>query len=319
MNFLEISNISKQIKNVKAVSNISFKQQRLQRLAIVGATGSGKTTLLKMIAGLVQPTSGAMFFNDVKIIGPEDQLIPGNKGIAFVSQHFELLNNYFVKDLLQMTSKYNAQEEQQVFNICKIEHVLHRKTNELSGGEKQRVALAKQILTAPQLLLLDEPFSNLDALHKQLMKQVVGDLISKFKLTCIVVSHDASDVLQWANRVIVMQDGNIIQDDETKNVYKHPVNEYAAALLGDYFVMDTTIKEFGELKLSKSKHQIFRPEQIKISSTPTNFKATIHQVDYYGSYLLVKALCLAQTILLRVKVNKELKIGEEIYITFTAF
>jgi ABC-type sugar transport system ATPase subunit len=244
MNFLVVENLVKQVKDVVAVNNISFNQQHLERLAIVGSTGSGKTSLLKMIAGLIQPTSGKMIFNNRKIIGPEEQLIPGNKGIAFVSQHFELLNNYVVKDLLQMTSKLDELQEQEVFKICRIEHVLYRKTNELSGGEKQRVALAKQILTAPQLLLLDEPFSNLDALHKQLIKRVIQDLIQSLKLTCIIVSHDATDVLQWATRVIVLQNGSIVQDDKTSIVYEKPLNEYVAALLGDYFLLDTTTTDF---------------------------------------------------------------------------
>ncbi|MFY8127103.1 MAG: ABC transporter ATP-binding protein [Chitinophagaceae bacterium] len=316
MNFLEVDKLVKQIGDVVAVNNISFCQAKLERLAIIGSTGSGKTSLLKMIAGLVQPSSGKMYFNDKKIIGPEEQLIPGNKGIAFVSQHFELLNNYVVKDLLQMTSKLDGLREHQVYSICKIEHVLHRKTNELSGGEKQRVALAKQILTSPSLLLLDEPFSNLDALHKQMMKQVINDLIDTFNLTCILVSHDAADVLQWATRVIVLQHGVIIQDDKTSVVYKQPINEYAAALLGDYFVINTTTIDYLPRNLTKNEKLILRPEQVHITAASVNSNATVTSILYFGSYLLIQLMYQQQTVLCKVEADSNLRIGDTVELYF---
>lgn len=313
MNFLVVQNLDKQINDLLAVNNVSFKQQRLQRLAIVGATGSGKTSLLKMIGGLVQLTKGEMYFLDKKIIGPEEQLIPGNKGIAYVSQHFELLNNYIVKDLLQMTSKLSVEEEQKVFEICCINHVLKRKTNELSGGEKQRVALAKQILTAPQLLLLDEPFSNLDALHKQIMKDVIENLIQTFELTCMLVSHDAQDVLQWAERVMVLQDGKIIQDDNTSNVYSKPVSEYAAALLGEYFVFDNTNNVLNDTRYIKQSQLIIRPEQVAVTTADKGLKAVVASKYYNGSYWFVKANFKEQKILLRLPINQKVDVGDEFY------
>ncbi|HEY6505584.1 MAG TPA: ATP-binding cassette domain-containing protein, partial [Chitinophagaceae bacterium] len=166
MFFLKVNDTSRQEKEIFSVKNVSFSQRSFEKIAIAGETGSGKTTLLKMIAGLIQPTAGEILFENKKVIGPNDQLIPGHPAIAYLSQHFELLNNYWVHEILEMANKLNENEATGIFRVCQVEHLLNRRTNQLSGGEKQRIALARLLITSPRLLLLDEPFSNLDIIHK---------------------------------------------------------------------------------------------------------------------------------------------------------
>src|SRR5438874_11816833 len=141
MNLLKVSGVYRQEGNNLVVKDISFTQDQFQKIAIAGETGSGKSTLLKMIGGLVQPTSGAVYFENNRVLGPEEILLPGHPAIAYLSQHFELRNNYKVHELLSMANKITDEEADIIYNVCRISHLLNRKTDQLSGGEKQRIAM----------------------------------------------------------------------------------------------------------------------------------------------------------------------------------
>src|SRR5580704_11857710 len=158
------------------IDTISFSQQRGQKLAVAGATGSGKSTLLKMIAGLVQPDAGRILLEGVRVKGPLETLEAGHPGIAYLSQHFELWNNYRVWEILSYANDLEEEESGELYTICRIDHLLQRRTDQLSGGERQRIALARLLVRPPRLLLLDEPFSNLDRVHKETLQAVVRDI-----------------------------------------------------------------------------------------------------------------------------------------------
>src|ERR1700754_4544564 len=134
MNILSVSNLHKQINPFFAVRDVSFVQQPLQQIAIVGETGSGKSTLLKMIAGLIQPDGGSIYFEDIKIKGPDEQLIAGHPAIAYLSQHYELRNNYRMEELLEYASKLSSKQAAELYRLCRIDHLMQRKTGQLSGG-----------------------------------------------------------------------------------------------------------------------------------------------------------------------------------------
>ncbi len=234
MALLTIENLSKAWAGEPVVKDISFSVHPFEQLAIVGETGSGKTTLLKMIGGLLQPDSGSIFLGPQKVPGPDEVLIPGHPKIGYLSQHFELRNNYKVYEIIDMANKMDQAEAGKILDLCKVAHLQQRWSDELSGGEKQRIALARLLLTSPQLLLLDEPFSNLDAAHKKIMQAVLRELGQQLQMTCILVSHDATDVLSWAESVLVMQKGRLLQKSSPQEIYHQPINEYVAALTGDY-------------------------------------------------------------------------------------
>src|SRR5215203_1380378 len=147
MNLL-VYRITKQQENDFVLRDISFIQQQFQKIAIAGETGSGKTTLLKIIAGLIQPDEGQVVFKNEIVKGPEEQLIPGHPGIAYLSQHFELRNNYRVEEMLNLTLQLEDEQADTIFKVCRINHLLKRKTDQLSGGEKQRVALAGLLISS---------------------------------------------------------------------------------------------------------------------------------------------------------------------------
>jgi iron(III) transport system ATP-binding protein len=234
MSWLVVQSVRKSFKDSLVLNDIRVQLNQGERLAIAGETGSGKSTLLKIIAGLLQPDAGTVFFQGSRVLGPDEKLLPGHDKIGYLSQHFELLNNYRVEEIVEMKTVIPEQEAKRIIDLCNIGHLLTRKTTELSGGERQRVALAKTLVTNPSLLLLDEPFSNLDAIHKRAMKQTIHRLEQELGLTTIMVSHDGADLLSWASRILILQKGTIIQQGIPSEVYENPISEYAAALLGRF-------------------------------------------------------------------------------------
>ena len=319
MTLLKIENLYKVENSKKIVDNINLSISTNEKIGIIGSTGSGKTTLLKMIAGFIEPSAGEIFFNQKKVIGPFDKLIAGHSQIAYLNQHFELRTNYKVEDVLEMANKLPGIQASNIYKICKIDYLFTQKTNQLSGGERQRVALAIQLSTAPQLLILDEPFSNLDALNKMIIKDAIEELTASMQFSCILVSHDSQDILQWANKIYVMQDGKIIQTTSPLNIYNKPFNEYCAALTGDYNIVDVNIepfKSFISKKNSDFYKAIIRPEQFKIESIGNNgIVGYIKKIIYYGSFYILVVLVELQEI--RIRIYEGIySIGEPIYFTF---
>lgn len=217
-----------------ALPAVSFTQRKGERIAVAGETGSGKSRLLKTIGGLFAPAQGMVLFEGGRVLGPQERLIAGQPGIGYLSQHFELWHNYYVEEVLSYANDLEPAEAAALYRLCDIDRLLKRRTDQLSGGERQRIALARLLVHPPRLLLLDEPFSNLDMIHKGILRRVIGESAAKFDITCILVSHDPRDVLSWADRLIVLREGRLVQQGTPVEVYSRPVDEYTAALLGDY-------------------------------------------------------------------------------------
>jgi iron(III) transport system ATP-binding protein len=316
MSFLQVNEITKIEQGRAIVHPISFKQEKLQRIGIAGETGSGKSTLLKMIAGLIQPDGGAVFFNQEKVLGPLEQLLPGHPKIGYLSQHFELRNNYRVEELLAMSNRLSDDDAAIVYAICRIDHLMKRKNDQISGGEKQRIALAKLLITAPSLLFLDEPFSNLDRVHKQIIQSVIDDICTQLKITCILVSHDATDLLYWVDRLLIMKDGKIIQDGNPKQLYFHPANEYVAALLGDYNLVDTSLHPAFEQLIgegARGKKAMIRPEQFSINKEGLGLMGIVKRVLFFGSYYIIEVLLDGLVIKIRTTAF-QFYIGDKVFI-----
>jgi ABC-type sugar transport system ATPase subunit len=318
MALLEIAGISKLEKENFTVKEINFTQQSSQRIAIAGETGSGKTTLLKMIAGLVQPDAGKIIFDGKRVLGPLEKLIPGHKSIAYLSQHFELRNNYRVEEELESKNLLTDEEAATIYAVCRIQHLLKRKTDQLSGGERQRIALARLLTTSPKLLVLDEPFSNLDAAHKNIIKSVLEDIGTKLNITCILVSHDAMDSLSWAETIIVMKDGQIIQHGTPEQIYNQPVNEYCAGLFGEYNLISkknaAAFINNNESKAGKKK-VLIRPEHLKIvSKSDSAINGIAGNILFFGSYYIIDVLVSKQVIRIKTTNNQFAK-GDPVYLS----
>jgi ABC-type sulfate/molybdate transport systems ATPase subunit len=285
MNVLSVSNLySEELLGNFALENINFTQKHLQKIALIGETGSGKSTLLKTIAGFIQPKSGKILFNGKKVMGPDWQLVAGEKGIAYLSQHFELRNNYRMEELLMYANELSQEEADELYKICRIDHLMKRNSYELSGGEKQRLALARLLISKPKLLILDEPYSNLDLIHRNILKQVVEDVCKRFDITCLLTSHEPADVLPWADEVLLLQQGKIIQKGTAEELYKNPVSEYAAGLLGKYNLIKKEDSKY--FKIGAILKDIYvRPEQL-INATEGNdtIEGVITAQRFMGNY-----------------------------------
>lgn len=319
MALLQVSAVSKEEGNATILQDISFSQQSFQKIAIAGASGSGKSTLLKIIAGLIQPDHGEVWFENTRVKGPNEKLTPGQPEIAYLSQHFELRNNYRVEEILDYANTFTIEKADALYRLCRIDHLLKRRTDQLSGGEKQRIAMARLLSSAPKLLLLDEPFSNLDLIHSNLLREVIQDISERLAITCILVSHNPADLLSWADDVFIMQSGRIIQRGSPQQVYYHPVNTYVAELLGAYNVIwDEQIKS--RLGFSADEHQqqdlILRPESFELNgNTVSGLNGTLNRIYFRGGYYEVEILLPTQKLLVRSEKKPAGVIGDDVFVS----
>ena len=289
MDFLEVSHISKQQHGAYILKDVSFTQQQFQKLVIAGETGSGKSTLMKITGGMGQADSGTVMLEGKRVKGALEVLIPGHPGTAYLSQHFELRNNYRVEEILSYANKLTDEAAREIYDVCRITHLLKRKTDQLSGGEKQRIAMARLLISSPGLFLLDEPYSNLDMIHKNILKNVISDMGARLGITCMLISHDPTDILPWADVILVMKEGEIVQQGTPKEIYNQPVNEYVAALFGKYNLI--TPAKSGILEglpgiMRNGKNIFIRPEDLKIVRNKKDaISGKIRELAFYGSYL----------------------------------
>jgi ABC-type sugar transport system ATPase subunit len=314
MAFLEVQHISKKIQGNTILSDISFQQQALQKIAITGESGAGKTTLLKIISGHAQPDNGTVLFNGKRVIGPEEKLLPGHKEIAYLSQEHDLLHNYKVEELVWFENQLSHEEAATLFEICQIDHLLKRKTDQLSGGEKQRIALCMLLIKSPKMLILDEPFSNLDPIHTDILKAVLEDITERLQITCMLTSHDPHDTLSWADEIIVMKEGNIIQQGTPETIYRQPVNEYVAGMFGRYNLLTPAQAALFGIE-ANGKNVMLRPEEFSMSATSTEgIKGIIQKISFWGSFYEAEVIVEDVKIVVRMMKN-EWKVGEEIFVT----
>jgi ABC-type sugar transport system ATPase subunit len=313
MALLQVQHISKKTEDRILIDDISFEQQALQKIAIAGESGAGKTTLLKMITGHVQPTTGAILFDGERVIGPEEKLMPGHKKMGYLSQHYELLNHYRVEELIWFENRLEEATAKQLFEICRIDHLLHRKTNYLSGGEKQRIALCMLLVKQPKLLVLDEPFSNLDPIHTDILKTVLNDITERLKITCTLTSHDPHDTLSWADEIIVIKDGKLLQQGSPQELYHKPMNEYIAGLFGKYNLLKPHIASLFGI-ISNGNDVMTRPENFKIYKTGSGVKGMINKVSFSGSFYEAEVTVEDAKIIIQTSL-KELMPGEKVFVS----
>jgi iron(III) transport system ATP-binding protein len=259
-------------------------------------------------------------FENKHVEGPNERLIPGHPQMAYLSQHFELRNNYRVEEILEYANTLPETEAQALYEICHIKHLLKRKTDQVSGGEKQRIAMARLLIGAPKLFLLDEPFSNLDNLHRNTLRAVIKAMGEKLGITCLMVSHDPVDALSWAEEIIVMKSGQIIQQDTPEKIYHQPVNEYAAGLFGKYNSFTRTeAAEFGEIPngYGTKKELFLRPEAFTLlaKKSKTAVPGIVTDIAYLGSHYEVEVALPDAMVIVKID-NIEQSQGDVVYVTF---
>jgi len=277
-----------QANNKSGIHDISFDIQQGHVVAIIGESGSGKSTLLKCIYGLLQPDSGTVSLNGERVLGPNEQLIPGHKQMKMVTQDFSL--NIYAKvydNIASMLSNTNVQAKQEktmeMIEHLHIGHLKDKKITELSGGEQQRVAIAKALVSDTTVLLLDEPFSQVDALLKNQLRADIKRIVAETGVTVIMVSHDPADGLFLADELLIMQDGQLIQQGSPVSVYNHPKHIYTAQLLGNAVVLKAEDAQKLGVQV-QSEQVVFYPEWVELKGSWNSRRFEVKDVYYKGFY-----------------------------------
>lgn len=260
--------------------NLRFNQGKI--IALAGESGCGKSTLLSLIYGLHDWNQGEIIFDGVKLMGPKGNLVPGEADMKFVAQNFDLMPyatvadnvGKFISNINLAKKKETVLELLEVVGLVEFANVLPKY---LSGGQQQRVAIARALSVLPKLLLLDEPFSNLDFARKIELREKLFRYVKENNISLIISTHELQDILAWTDQIVVLQSGRLIQNDTAEETYKNPYNSYVAKLFGEVNIF--TENEITELGISKF---FYYPHQIKISEN--GFSAEVLESRFAGNH-----------------------------------
>jgi len=230
-----LENLTKNFGNVKAVDNVSLEIEDKEFVTLLGPSGCGKTTTLRMIAGLEAPTSGRIYFDGK----PVTDVPPHKRNVAMVFQDYALYphmnafeNIAFSLRMRKVAGNEIREQVKSTARLLRIEHLLDRMPTELSGGEKQRVALGRALVRKPAASLLDEPLSSIDAKLRDEMRSELIKIHERFPTTFVYVTHDQVEAMTLSSRIAVMQNGRIHQYDTPINLFHKPVNTFVAGFIG---------------------------------------------------------------------------------------
>lgn len=236
MAVIEIKNVAKRFGDYQALSDINLTIDDREFMVLLGASGCGKTTLLRIVAGLETATTGEVWIAGRRV----DHLPPKDRGIAMVFQNYAVFPHLTVFENigfgLRMAKVPNAEVTERVERAASLMHIealLKRYSGELSGGQRQRVAVARALVMEPDVILMDEPLSNLDALLRLEMRAELKGVLAQSKTTAIYVTHDQVEAMSLADRISVMHEGNIVQAATPIEVYRHPATAFVGGFIGN--------------------------------------------------------------------------------------
>ncbi|MBF6641112.1 ABC transporter ATP-binding protein [Flavobacterium sp. J49] len=302
---LKVQNISFSYKEKPTIHLLSFELMKGKNLAVIGESGCGKSTLLKLVYGLYDLDAGHIFWDDNEVLGPKFHLIPGMEYMKYLAQDFDLMPFITVaenvgKYLSNIYADKKKERIAELLDIVEMTEFASVKAQFLSGGQMQRVALARVLALEPEVLLLDEPFSHIDNFRKNSLRRKLFAYLKEKQITTIVATHDSSDVLSFSEEVIVMQNGQIIATDSPKSLYQNPTNKYIASLFGDV----------NEMKIGGNLQYIY-PHQLK-RVPKSEIQVEIVNCYYKGSHYLAEAKHNKEIIFFENQTN--IPIGTKIYL-----
>lgn len=267
---LRVNSLSKSFDKGRsfALKDVSFSLKEGDVYAIVGESGSGKTTLIRLIAGLETPDNGTIEINGKQVSSIHKIVSPEKRNIGFVFQEYALFPHLkLVENVMYGISKMKNKEQRanEVLELVGLLDLKDRYPHQLSGGQQQRVALARALAPSPSLLILDEPFSNLDAMLKAQLRNEVFDIVKKAGVTAIFVTHDTQDALSVADEILILQNGKLVQKDAAANLYSKPKSVYVASLFGSTIQLSKEIQSAFECPLKTDCCHAIRNENISIN------------------------------------------------------
>jgi len=315
---IRIKNVAKRFGNYQALHDINLTIADQEFMVLLGASGCGKTTLLRIIAGLETQSEGEVWIGDRRV----DHLPPRERGIAMVFQNYAVFPHLSVFDNIGFGLRMNKMADSEIkkrvertAELMHIDQLLTRYSGELSGGQRQRVAVARALAMEPDVILMDEPLSNLDALLRLEMRAELKGVLAESNTTAVYVTHDQVEAMSLADRISVMYQGRIVQSTTPVEVYRNPAERFVAGFIGNPpmnflpatphgtgkwtvagQVMDGPTSEKSKLEFA------IRPEDITLSDT--GIAATAKVVEPLGAHLLVT--CEVEGTLFRVVLDSDL-------------
>ena len=288
---LEIKNISFAYNQKKVLNNLDFQVTKGQNLAIIGESGCGKSTLLKLIYGLYDLGEGEILYDKNAILGPKYKLIPGEDFIKYLAQDFDLMPFVTVGEnvgkFLSNVFKDKKQERiLELLQIVEMTEFVSTKAKFLSGGQMQRVAIARVLALEPEILLLDEPFSHIDNFRKNALRRNLFAYLKQKNITCIVATHDSSDVLSFSDETIVLQDGKILIKGNSHDIYNNPSSKYIASLYGE--VTELKWSEIENIQ-GDDKMILLYSHQLKMTENGL-LKVAVKKSYFRGNHYLIEAV-----------------------------
>lgn len=263
--------------------NVNLSVKRGELLGLVGKSGAGKSSLLKIMAGILAPNEGSLTWNGEEMPISSELLIPGYKNISIVNQDFKLDNYHTTEENIResiLGYPFDKREKRikELIKLLQLQHVAQTKASLLSGGEKQRLAIARAIAHAPDVLLLDEPFGHLDTVLKQRLAEVIMKLKFQENLAIILVSHDPQDILGLCDNVTFLRKGKLSKNRKPQEIYYQLKNKEIAKLFGP-------VNEI----IVENDTYFFRPDEFETSEKdgiPVNFQYAMFSGGFYQSYML---------------------------------
>ncbi len=343
---IEIENLDIDLEEFK-LRDINLSINKGEVFVILGPSGAGKTVLLETIAGFFPPKNGSIILDG----NFANDLPPEKRNIGFIYQDYVLFPHLTVKDNILFGVRYRnidgiEKKFEEIVKIFNIENILHRKPCTLSGGEQQRVSLARALIMEPRLLLFDEPLSSLDKKVRENLREELRIILKRMNQTSLFVTHDQTEALVIADRIAIMRDGKIIQVGKPDEIFNSPVNEFVADFVGVETVLEGKvisridglvvadvngfkIEALADVPVGEKILMAIRPENVTVSiskekkrsSARNNFNARVKKLTPLGAVVKVIFDCGFPLIALVTKQSAEdlgLKKGREVLISFKA-
>ncbi|MGL6127268.1 sulfate/molybdate ABC transporter ATP-binding protein [Chryseobacterium artocarpi] len=280
---LEINNLFfSHSKDKPLFQNLNLRFEANKIIALAGESGCGKSTLLSLTYGLLDWESGEIIFDGTRLLGPKGNLVPGEAEMKFVAQNFDLMPyatvaenvGKFISNINLTKKRETVMELLEVVGLQEFADVLPKY---LSGGQQQRVAIARALSVLPKLLILDEPFSNLDFPRKIELRERLFRYVKEHQISLIISTHELQDIMPWLDQIVILQNGRLIQNENTEETYRNPYNPYVAKLFGEVNIFnETEMTDFQLLKFS------YYPKEIKISEN--GLEAEVLESRFAGNY-----------------------------------
>lgn len=274
---LHVENLSFSYHKSAVLKDISFTLKAGENLAIIGESGSGKSTLLKLIYGEYDLDNGKIYWKKTEILGPKYNLVTGYSFMKYVAQEFDLMPYITVAENIgkHLSNIYPNKKEKRIAELLEVvdlTNFYNTKVKFLSGGQKQRVALARAIAKTPEIILLDEPFSNLDNFNKQHLRRRLFNYLKEKNITCIVATHDHEDVLGYSDKILLLNNQKIAFCDTPENLYNNPKSPLIASFFGEFNIIENKIYYAHEFEVVKNSN-------IAVRVTKSYFKGNCYLTE----------------------------------------